>query len=152
MNEIPMTYLEWNNQFEKLKTSVKDDIIIDNLNKGKLDLDENLLIRFMHNVDELVSFRLNNALDKFINSISMSGVNFNNFNMILLELKKEFKFLFKISKLNVIPIENQEKLISTLSEEIKKIELIILEKLGKTDRTGMLISAVKNSNLSNCEV
>ena len=151
MNNKPSTYFEWSNTFDDLKRSIKDYDRLKELNNATLELDETLRIRFINLVDESVAFRLEKAMEKFVNSLRVNNTDVNTFNLNVIEFRNEIKFLFAICRLNVIPKENQDRLIASIRTQVKIIENTVIENCNAKDRTGTYANIIKNSNLSTME-
>ena len=151
MNNKPSTYFEWSNTFDDLKRSIKDYDRLKELNNATLELDETLRIRFINLVDESVAFRLEKAMEKFVNSLRVNNIDVNTFNLNVIEFRNEIKFLFAICRLNVIPKENQDRLIASIRTQVKIIENTVIENCNAKDRTGTYANIIKNSNLSTME-
>ena len=151
MNNKPSTYFEWSNTFDDLKRLIKDYDRLKELNNATLELDETLRIRFINLVDESVAFRLEKAMEKFVNSLRVNNIDVNTFNLNVIEFRNEIKFLFAICRLNVIPKENQDRLIASIRTQVKIIENTVIENCNAKDRTGTYANIIKNSNLSTME-
>ncbi|MBQ7141021.1 MAG: hypothetical protein IJO32_05910 [Bacilli bacterium] len=151
MMNVPTNYAEWINCFEFLKTSTRNNEYIEILKKGTIEMDENLLYKFIDNLDALVAHRLTVSIDKFIKLLE-SGVNDNNvFIMNLLDVRKEFNYLYKLCDLNVLPQENRDMFRKTIQEQADLMQKALEEKTLNADRTGLLRSQVRNNPVNRLE-
>jgi len=148
----PTNYAEWVNCLEFLKTATRNNEYIDIIKKGTIEMDENLLYKFIDNLDNLFAHRLTVSIDKFINLLN-SGVNDNNiFVMHLLEVRKEFNYLYKLCDLNVLPEENRNMFKKTIKEQADLMQKTLEDKTLNADRTGLLRSQVRNNPVNKLEV
>ena len=150
--KIPTNYAEWISSFEFLKTANRNNEYIDILKKGTLEMDNDLLYKFIDNLDALVAHRLTISIDKIINILNV-GINDNNvFVMYLLDVRKEFNYLYKLCDLNVLPEENRNKFKNNIKEQANLMQKTLEDKTLNADRTGLLRSQVRNNPVNRLEV
>ena len=83
-----MTYYEWINSFEILKSGPRDEVLLEKLYNSSIELDGNMLYRFIKHVNNLVRTRLKNALEGTLHKIS-SDNDVNSLSLEIINIKKE---------------------------------------------------------------
>lgn len=142
-----MTYYEWINSFDILKSGPRDEILLEKLYNSSIELDGNMLYRFIKHVNNLVRTRLKNALEGTLHKISST----NDVNLLSLEIiniKKELAFSKKIINLPIIPDENKKKFSETLQKFANEINEAIENSVQGIDTTGEIMTLVKNSKIN----
>lgn len=142
-----MTYYEWINNFDSLKQGPRNDLLLDNLYNSTIELDGNMLYRFIRHINNLIRTRLKNALEDMLHKIS----NTNDINILSLEIiniKKELAFAKRIMNLPVIPSENKKKFSETLQKFANEINEAIEVNAENIDTTGEIITLIKNSKIN----
>lgn len=142
-----MIYYEWINNFDSLKQGPRNDLLLDNLYNSSIELDGNMLYRFIRHINNLIRTRLKNALEDMLHKIS----NTNDINILSLEIiniKKELAFAKRIINLPVIPSENKKKFSETLQKFANEINEAIEVNAENIDTTGEIITLIKNSKIN----
>lgn len=142
-----MTYYEWINNFDSLKQGPRNDLLLDNLYNSTIELDGNMLYRFIRHINNLIRTRLKNTLEDMLHKIS----NTNDINILSLEIiniKKELAFAKRIINLPVIPSENKKKFSETLQKFANEINEAIEVNAENIDTTGEIITLIKNSKIN----
>lgn len=142
-----MTYYEWINNFDSLKQGPRNDLLLDNLYNSTIELDGNMLYRFIRHINNLIRTRLKNTLEDMLYKIS----NTNDINILSLEIiniKKELAFAKRIINLPVIPSENKKKFSETLQKFANEINEAIEVNAENIDTTGEIITLIKNSKIN----
>lgn len=142
-----MTYYEWINSFDILKSGPRDEVLLEKLYNSSIELDGNMLYRFIKHVNNLVRTRLKNALESTLHKISST----NDVNLLSLEIiniKKELAFSKKIINLPIIPDENKKKFSETLQKFANEINEAIENSVQGIDTTGEIMTLVKNSKIN----
>lgn len=148
---IPNSYVAWVDTLENLKNSPKNEMLLSESNKSKMKLEGDATIRFINKVEDLIQYRLNIMLNKFIGKLETLAIDNNSFSLELLEIKKEYRYLINIAKLNIIPKENSNILVASLKTQAIKVEKKLEEETKRVDRTGMLFSILKSNKISDLE-
>lgn len=142
-----MTYYEWINNFDSLKQGPRNDLLLDNLYNSTIELDGNMLYRFIRHINNLIRTRLKNTLEGTLHKISST----NDVNLLSLEIiniKKELAFSKKIINLPIIPDENKKKFSETLQKFANEINEAIENSVQGIDTTGEIMTLVKNSKIN----
>ena len=142
-----MTYFEWVEILENLKTSTRDDNLINNLYSQKIDLVGNILYRFIIHVNDTVRTRLKNSLDSILLKMNTIYNDINSLSLEVINIKKELMFCKKLMNLPVIPEENRNKFMETLQNFANEINEALEVSVTGLDTTGEAIMMIKNSKI-----
>ena len=137
-----MTYEEWLNIIEELKTS--------NINLEKLNIIKNTEINgnindlLIPKIELLVRERFNNHINKIIKELSNIFQDINYLDLTLLNFQKELNFLTELSTIKQLPIQKQNELKEMLKTESIKVFDILNNEATIVDHTGALTSVINN--------
>lgn len=143
-----MTYYEWINSFDELKTGPRNEELLNKLYKNSIELNGNILYRFIIHVNDLVRTRLKNALDSILFKLRNIYQDNNLLSLEIINIKKELSFAKKIINLPVIPEENKNKFKETLQNFANEINDVLIESVTGIDTTGEIVVMVKNSKIN----
>lgn len=144
MDKSPKIYAEWVKVLESLKDREKDEENLELLQEGEIHWQTGVAERFINRLVDVINFRLNRTNDEF-QKIPKTDENL--IVQSLIKLRKEFQFALTLVDIPVIPIKEKlqlRKMIIDNSEEVQES----LEKSAEFDRTGKLLSIVKNTKVS----
>ena len=149
MNEIitPKIYIEWVNILNLLKERKNNEKILEKMENGKLEWQDGVAQRFVDKLTQVINYRIKIATDKFSQDLSRGTRNERVTVQSLIALKKEFLFCSRICKIRILPDEIQKKLYELIADQAKNIQTS-LENSAKNDRTGKLLSIVRNNKIS----
>jgi len=149
MNEIitPKIYIEWVNILNLLKERKNNEEILEKMENGKLEWQDGGAQRFVDKLTQVINYRIKIATDKFSQDLSRGTRNERVTVQSLIALKKEFLFCSRICKIRILPDEIQKKLYELIADQAKNIQTS-LENSAKNDRTGKLLSIVRNNKIS----
>lgn len=111
-----MTYYEWINYFDSLKTKPISDEPINLINNSNLEYKGNIKVRFLNHIVKLINYRLNNSLDNFLIKSRTIVQDKNSLTIELNDLKKEIVFAKKLASTKYF----EENTKNQLLENIKK--------------------------------
>lgn len=143
-----MTYYEWITAFDELKSGPRNEELLNNLYKKSIDLEGNILYRFIIHINDLVRTRLKNSLDSILYKIKSIYQDTNALSLEIINIKKELSFAKKITNLPVIPNENKNKFRETLQSFANEINDTLMASVNGIDTTGEVISMIKNSKIN----
>ena len=143
-----MTYYEWITAFDELKSGPRNEELLNNLYKKSIDLEGNILYRFIIHINDLVRTRLKNSLDSILYKIKSIYHDTNALSLEIINIKKELAFAKKITNLPVIPDENKNKFRETLQSFANEINDTLITSVNGIDTTGEVISMIKNSKIN----
>lgn len=137
-----MTYEEWLNIIEELKTS---NINLEKLNIIKnTEINNNINDLLIPKIEILIRERFNNHINKIIKDLSNIFQDINYLDLTLLNFQKELNFLTELSKIKQLPIQKQNELKEMLKNESAKIFDILNNEATIVDHTGALTSVINN--------
>lgn len=142
-----MTYYEWVEFLDSIKTSPRDNKIIEKLQGGTLALDGNVLYRFINHINDLIRYRLSTTLEKTLKNIS-SNSNINSFNLEIIDIKKELHFCLQITKIPFLPIENKQNFVTSINHFANEINDALLISIKDSDKTGEIAAMIRNSKIN----
>ena len=143
-----MTYYEWITAFDELKSGPRNEELLNNLYKKTINLEGNILYRFIIHINDLVRTRLKNSLDSILYKIKSIYQDTNALSLEIINIKKELSFAKKITNLPVIPNENKNKFRETLQSFANEINDTLMASVNGIDTTGEVISMIKNSKIN----
>jgi len=143
-----MTYYEWIDTFDQLKDGPRNDNVVDNLYKEKINLDGNILYRFIIHINDLIRTRLKNSLESILTKIASIYKDTNLLSIEILNIKKELIFAKKIINLPVIPEENKNMFKKTLQNFANEIQETLEMSANNIDNTGTTLTLIKNSKIN----
>lgn len=143
-----MTYYEWVSKLEELKTGPRNEEIIQNLYQQTIELNGNILYRFIRHINDVVRTRLKNTLEKMLSNIERLYKEKDNLSLEIINIKKELYFAKQIINLPVIPDENKNKFRETLQKFANEINEALISSLEGIDTTGEALMMIKNSKIN----
>lgn len=137
-----MTYEEWLNIIEELKTS---NINLEKLNIIKnTEINNNINDLLIPKIEILIRERFNNHINKIIKDLSNIFQDINYLDLTLLNFQKELNFLTELSKIKQLPIQKQNELKEMLKNESARVFDILNNEATIVDHTGALTSVINN--------
>ncbi len=109
-----MTYYEWINYLESLKDAPLPTEAVDKINNSELTYEGNIKIRFLNHVVDLINYRLNNNLDKFLLKSKTVGQDKNSLNIEINDLKKEIALAKSLASIKLFDENTREQLINNI--------------------------------------
>ena len=103
-----MTYYEWINCFDKLKNGPRNEELLNQLYTSTIELDGNILYRFIKHINDLVRTRLKNSLDSMLSKLETIYHDNNALSLEIINIKKKKIFSKKTPKFPWIPKENKD--------------------------------------------
>lgn len=146
-----MTYFEWIANLEKLKTGPRDENMLTHLYNSKIELEGNILYRFITHINSVVRTRLKNSLDGILVKMETIYNDTNALSLEVINIKKELAFAKRLINLPVIPEENKLKFKETLQKFANEINDVLEKSVTGLDTTGEAIMMIKNSKINNLE-
>ena len=147
----PTSYFEWTKILEYIKDKPRNDLYIETLNKGRMDADQNLLIRLSQEVENLISYRMQRELNSFMEYLK-DKIDYNGLSLELIKLKKELIFDKKLANINIFNSDIKGKLTSTVQKQADSIQNVLMKRTKHIDRTGLINSLDKNNPVNKLEV
>lgn len=130
-----MTYYDAINLLKKLENCSRDDDTLNQVYNNKIDLYDEMKVRYSTHVVATMSVRLYGAYTAFVNNINNNNLSLDAFSLELINLKKEINFSHKIINIPNIPEENKIELLDIFNDindnATKDIETIIQKLYGE---------------------
>lgn len=143
----PQVYSEWVVLLDILKAKEDDDMVIQVLQKGRIEWQTGVLERFTRRVTDAINTRINAATDRFQRDYSKAYGHEGKIVHALLALRKELLFLIQITDLLAIPDEYKKQYRQLIIDQADQIQAS-LENSAKTDRSGKQASIVRNHKIN----
>lgn len=143
----PHTYSEWVAVLDMLKAKTDDDAVLQAMTKGTIEWQTGVAERFTKKLVEVVNFRMNSASDKFQKEMGRSYGQERAIVQALIALRKEMSFLAKTVNIPAIPEKDRHNYHKLVVEQADKMQKS-LEDSAKNDRTGKLLSLVRNNRVN----
>ncbi len=143
----PHTYAEWVQILDILKNKTEDAEVLEAMLQGTVEWQTGVAERFAQKLIDTINFRMNKATDKFQTEMSRSMGQERAIVQALLALRKELSFLAKAISLPAIPEKDREHYRQLVLKQAESIQNS-LEDSAKKDRTGKLLSIVRNNRVN----
>ena len=105
-----MTYYQWIEYFDKLKTMPISDEPINMINNSNIDYQGNMKVRYL----KVINYRLNNSLDNFLLKSKTINQNKDSIAIELNDLKKEIVFAKKLASVKHFDDNVKEQLLTNI--------------------------------------
>lgn len=143
----PHIYIEWIECFDLAKEGTHDEEVLKCIKNGTLTLTAGVGGRIAKQINEVIQLRLKKASDKFTRAMSFNKGDINMLENSLLLLRKEFNFLIKFVQMPIFSEEDVNKFIDVIKKQADLMQES-LESTSKSDRTGMLASAIRKNKIN----
>lgn len=143
-----MTYYEWITNIEQLKKGPRDEELLKTLYNSTIELEGNILYRFIKHINDLVRTRLKICLEKLLSKIEIIYNDNNALSLEIINIKKELSFAKKIINLPVIPEENKKIFKETLQKFANEIDESLTSSIEGIDNNGEALRMIKNSKIN----
>lgn len=141
------TYSGWAELLDMLKNKTDDPAVLDAMKKSTIDWQSGVAERFTRKLTDVITFRLNSATDRFQTEMSRAYGQERVIVGALSSLKKELSFLYDAIYLPCIPEKDRKTYAALVLEQADNIQNS-LEDSAKKDRTGKLLSLVRNNKVN----
>ncbi len=147
MIPAPRQYSEWVTVIELFKGGENDTDVLEAMQHGELEWQSGVAERFSKRLIDAVNHRMNEATDKFQKDMGRTMGSESSIVRAILAVRKEMRFLSAALDLPVLPAEHREKLQELVQEQADKMQHS-LEDSAKRDRSGKLLSIVRNNKVN----
>lgn len=145
--EPPNTYSEWIAVLNMLKEKTDDETVLYAILHGTIEWQSGVAERFSRKLIDVINFRMNAATDKFQREMRRAGGQERVIVQALLALRKELIFLSKAICVPAIPEKDREQFCQLVLSQANSIQSS-LEDSAKKDRSGKLLSIVRNNKVN----
>jgi len=143
----PVTYAEWVEYFEQLKTGTNDEEVILNMEQGTIEWSKGVAERLTQHLFNTIESRLKLTSDLLQKELDGSYGNEMMIVKAILSARKRLALLKRVADLPAYPDNVRESMLKILSDYAKSTQES-LEKSALSDRTGRLKSLFRNNNLT----
>lgn len=147
MIPAPHTYAEWAAIIDRLRDKTDDNDVLEAMQKGTIEWQSGVAERFSEKLIDAVNHRMNAATDKFQKDIQRAYGNETFIVQALIALRKEMRFLYKVLDIRAIPESERQHYTALVSGQADAMQTS-LEDSAKTDRTGRLLSIIRNNRVN----
>jgi hypothetical protein len=147
---VPQSYADWTKCFDEIKQGLRDEEILFAMEKGTLSWSSGVAERFSTQLFEVINFRIDCASKRLQRNLDMARGNETAIINASMGLKRELKFLKKLTTLPAIPVDKKEYFFQQIAEYAKNAQQS-LENSAKNDRSGRLRSLIKNNRIDSLE-
>ncbi len=111
-----MTYYEWIAYFNQMKTAPISEELITKINDSNLNYQGDIKVRYLNQIVKLINYRLNAALDKFIEKIKLIAQNKDNLIFEINDIKKEIIFAKKLATTKYFDQSTKDELTTNITK------------------------------------
>ena len=147
MIPAPHTYSDWINVLANLKSKTDDAEVLCAMKAGTIEWQSGVAERFAQKLVDTVNVRMNMASDKFQIDLSRARGQEGAVVRAILALRKEMVFLAQAINLPAIPEDERQCYVSLVMEQADAMQKS-LEDSAKNDRSGKLLSIVRNHKVN----
>lgn len=147
MISAPHTYSEWVKVITVLKNKSNDEDVLAAMKAGTIEWQSGVAERFSKKLIEAVNARMNAASDKFQLDISRARGQESVVVQAILALRREMSFLAQAINLPVLPEKERRHYLNLVVEQANAMQKS-LEDSAKNDRTGKLLSIIRNHKVN----
>lgn len=147
MIKVPHTYLDWINILTIFKNKTDDMEVLLAMKEGTIEWQSGVAERFTKKLIDAVNYRMNLASDKFQKDLSRAKGQECMIVQSLLSLRKEMSFLAQAIDLPILPERERQHYVNLVLEQANKMQSS-LEDSAKNDRTGKMLSIVRNHKVN----
>ena len=139
-----MTYFELVNFLDDIKDLPRNRDIINKLDNANVNLEGNVLIRFIDHLQIFLVHRINIKED-YIFDVLRKMNEIEEFNMSLIDFKEEINYLYCFVNLRFIPNENKKELDKVIKENISIIKDNLLDLVKNFNDSEMLVRFINDN-------
>lgn len=143
----PHTYAEWIDCLDQLKTGTKDEEIISNMERGKVEWTKGVAERLTQHLYETFEIRLKQSADQLQKELNACYGDETLLVKSILSARKRLAILKKVTELPSFPDHVNSVMLNILKEYAKNTQQS-LEDSTYTDRTGRLRSLIRNNPIT----
>lgn len=141
-----MTYEEWLNIIEELKNNNTNYGKLEQLKKAELNTNINELL--VPKLENLITTRFENAINKIISNLENIFTDVNYLDLVLVNFKKEIKFINELISLKQLPNDKKINLFSDIKEGTDNIYTILEKEAQQIDEIGIFAITINNNRIN----
>jgi len=143
----PRTYAEWVAVLDMLKSKTDDESVLLAMQQGTIEWQSGVAERFAKKLIDVINYRMNSASDKFQKEMGRAYGQERAIVQAILALRKEMSFLSKAINLPAIPENDRQQYYQLVISQANNMQSS-LEDSAKKDRSGKLVSIVRNNKVN----
>lgn len=141
-----MTYEEWLNIIEELKNNNIDYEKLEQLKKVEVNSNINELLS--PKLEALITTRFEKSINKIISNLENIFTDINYLDLILVNFKKEIKYINELISLKQLPDNKKLDLFSAIKEGTDNIYNILENEAKQIDEVGTFTITIKNNRIN----
>ncbi|MGM0214619.1 hypothetical protein [Enterococcus sp. AZ109] len=145
--KTPRTYSEWIDIIECFQSGKNDSETLELMKNGSLQWQAGVADRFIKRLTDAASERIQKATDQFQLNFSRARGTEGSIVQSILTLRKELVMIQSFMDLSAIPDDVRKDLVKLVNDQRDQIQKS-LEESAKSDRTGKLMSLVRNNRVN----
>lgn len=145
-----MSYYDWVQKLQILKTSPMDDDIINNLENQKLDSNPYVINKLLIHMFKAINTRLNNGILNCIKELQ-NNIDINTLSIHFVNIKKEKQYVSKLVNLSILDIENKNTLKDFIEQKYNYIYDYLKKIINLIDTNGEYVSTLEKIMSSDME-
>ena len=138
-----MTYQEWLDIIENLKSTNVNYVLLEKLRKEPLN--SNLSEMLSNKLDDLINKRFELSVNKLIKDLDFIFDDINYLDLSLINFKKEIQYLIELISINQISVDMRQKHIKSIKDGVMQVYEILIREANKYDYTGSYALIIKNN-------
>ncbi len=140
-----MDYESWLNVLDKLKNGYIDNNLLKKMQESEINNNINGMLTLK--IDRMIRERFEISISKITKNLAEIFSDVNYLDLILVNFKKEVKFLIEMSKLKQLSSENQQELIAKIKEGTEQVYTILVNESINVDPKGMYAQTIINNKI-----
>lgn len=141
-----MTYEEWLRIIEDLKNNNTNYEKLEELKKAEININFNELL--VPKLENLITTRFENAINKIISNLENIFTDVNYLDLVLVNFKKEIKFINELISLKQLPDSKKIDLFSSIKEGTDNIYQILEKEARQIDEIGIFTITINNNRIN----
>ena len=147
----PRTYYEWVSSFDYIKDKPRNDLYLDTLNKGSIEGDNNLKMKLVKELADVINYRLERAVTSFNEYLTSGELDYNGLSLQIVTVRKEFVYAKKLINIHIVPKEVIPVLEESVQKRADRLQEVLVKQTVYADRSGVLNSLIKSNPINRLE-
>ena len=148
---IPTTYYEWVSAFDYIKDKPRNDLYLETLNKGHLAGDNDLKMKLVRELADVIKYRLEKTVSSFNEYLASGELDYNGLSLQIVTVRKEFVFAKKLINIQIVPKDVSKIIEKSIQERADKLQEVLVKQTVYADRSGVLNSLIKSNPINKLE-
>ncbi len=140
-----MTYEEYLELFKKLKTPNYNNELLNKLKNSPVN--SNLQELLSEKYRDVIIYKFSESVKKIKSALTTIFDDINYLDIILVNFKKEIKYLKEMIDITILTPEEQQTLINTIKDETDKTYEILIKEANIEDKSGAMALIINNNRI-----